>query len=130
MDSEFQSQMRKLHILLIEDDALVLTTLRSLLESFGHAVVCAANQIDAEMAFSLHQKVELVLSDYNLPGTTGVVLARRFAERTPALRVIVMSGEDLGHGTLNEIRSRGWTFLPKPMKLDSLVEALEGAQSG
>ena len=130
MDSEIQSQMRKMHILLIEDDTLVLTVLRNLLESFGHAVVCAANEPDAETAFSIHHQVELVLSDYNLPGTTGLVLACRFAARAPALRVIVMSGEDLGRGTLNEIRSRGWTFLPKPMKLASLVEALEGPRSG
>jgi two-component system response regulator GlrR len=117
--------MQPAHILLIEDDPSILALLKSLLESYGHAVVCAANAPDAELAFARHAELELLLSDYNLPETTGLVLARQFTARRPDLRVIVMSGDDLERGILSEICHRGWRFLPKPMQLSDLMGALE-----
>ncbi len=124
LGSGHRSQMHLLQILLIDDDALIVTVLKSLLESLGHAVICADNAPDAELAFSVYGRVELLLSDYNLPGTTGLVLAKRFTERRPELRVILMSGEDLKQEILNDIRSQGWSFLSKPMRHSDLVGAL------
>jgi DNA-binding NtrC family response regulator len=116
--------MRPLQVLLVDDDALVLGVLTGLLESLGHAVVSAANAPDAELAFSLHGQVELLLSDYHLPETTGLLLARRFTAHKPELRVILMSAGNPEQETLNEIRSRDWAFLSKPMSHADLVRAL------
>lgn len=75
--------MRPLQVLLVDDDALVLGVLTGLLESLGHAVVSAGNAPDAELAFSVHSQVELLLSDYHLPETTGLMLAKRFTADKP-----------------------------------------------
>jgi DNA-binding NtrC family response regulator len=116
--------MRRLQVLLVDDDASVLGVLTGLLESLGHAVISAANAADAELAFSLHGQVEVLLSDYHLPETTGLMLATRIAAHKPELRVILMSGGDPEQETLNEIRSRDWAFLSKPMSHSDLVKAL------
>ena len=70
--------MRPLQVLLVDDDASVLGVLTGLLQSMGHAVISADNAPDAELAFSVHDQVELLLSDYHLPETTGLMLAKRF----------------------------------------------------
>ncbi len=116
--------MRQLQVLLVDDDASVLGVLKGLLESLGHAVISADNAPDAERAFSVHGQVELLLSDYHLTETTGLKLAKTFTARKPELRVILMSGEDPEQDTLNEIRSRDWAFLSKPMSHSELVAAL------
>ena len=67
---------RPLQVLLVDDDALVLGVLTGILETLGHAVVSAANVPDAELAFSVHSQVELLLSDYHLPETNGLLLAK------------------------------------------------------
>jgi DNA-binding NtrC family response regulator len=71
----------------------------------------------------------LLLSDYHLPETTGLLLAKRFTAYNPELRVILMSGGNPEQETLNEIRSRDWAFLSKPMSHSELVTAL-GNSSG
>ena len=121
--------MRPLQVLLVDDDALVLGVLTGLLESLGHAVVSAANAPDAELAFSAHDQVELLLSDYHLPETTGLMLAKRFTAHRPDLRVILMSGGNPEQETLNEIRSRDWAFLSKPMSHADLETALRNSSS-
>jgi DNA-binding NtrC family response regulator len=121
--------MRPLQVLLVDDDALVLGVLTGLLESLGHAVVSAGNAPDAELAFSVHSQVELLLSDYHLPDTTGLLLAKRFTAGKPELRVILMSGGNPEQETLNEIRSRDWAFLSKPMSHSELVKALRNSSS-
>ena len=120
-------KMRPLQVLLVDDDALVLGVLTGLLESLGHAVVAAANAPDAELAFSVHDQVELLLSDYHLPETTGLLLAKRFTAHKPDLRVILMSGGNPEQETLNEIRSRDWAFLAKPMSHSDLERALRNS---
>ncbi len=121
--------MRPLQVLLVDDDALVLGVLTGLLESLGHAVVSAANAPDAELAFSVHDQVELLLSDYHLPETTGLHLAKRFTAHRPDLRVILMSGGNPEQETLNEIRSRDWAFLSKPMSHADLARALKNSSN-
>jgi DNA-binding NtrC family response regulator len=122
-------KMRPLQVLLVDDDVSVLGVLTGLLESLGHAVISADNAGDAELAFSGHAQVELLLSDYNLPETTGLLLAKRFTAHKPELRVILMSGGDPGQETLNEIRSRDWAFLAKPMNHPDLMKALRNSSS-
>ena len=113
-------------ILLVDDDALILTVVKGLLECLGHAVICANNTRAAEEAFSIHGQIELLFCDYNLGrGTTGVVLAKRLTARRPDLAVIIMSGEALEEEILNEMRHRSWSFLPKPMRYSEVVNALK-----
>jgi two-component system cell cycle response regulator CpdR len=119
--------MRQLQVLLVDDDASVLGSLKALLESLGHSVISADNAPDAELAFSVHGQVELLLSDYNLVETTGLMLAKTFTARKPELRVILISGEDPEQETLNEIRNRGWAFLSKPTSHSDLVAALRNS---
>jgi DNA-binding NtrC family response regulator len=119
--------MRPLQVLLVDDDALILGVLTGLLESLGHAVVSAGNAPEAELAFSMHGQVELLLSDYHLPETTGLSLAKRFTAHKPELRVILMSGGNPEQETLNEIRRRDWAFLAKPMSHSDLVKALKNS---
>jgi DNA-binding NtrC family response regulator len=121
--------MRPLQVLLVDDDASVLGVLTGLLQSLGHAVISADNAPDAELAFSVHDQVELLLSDYHLPETTGLMLAKRFTAHKPELRVILMSGGDPEQEALNEIRSRDWAFLSKPMSHADLVKALGNSSS-
>jgi DNA-binding NtrC family response regulator len=121
--------MRPLQVLLVDDDASVLGVLTGLLQSLGHAVISTDNAPDAELAFSVHDQVELLLSDYHLPETTGLMLAKRFTAHKPELRVILMSGGDPEQEALNEIRSRDWAFLSKPMSHEDLVKALRNSSS-
>lgn len=80
-----------LRILLVEDDGLIRLTCAALLRGFGHQVHQAA---DGEEALALldGRTVDLLITDVNLTGFSGVELARQALARAPTLRVIFATG--------------------------------------
>ena len=87
-DREQPSSMR---ILLVEDDGLIRMTTARLLKGLGH-LAHEAGDGDEAMALLGEWPIDLMITDVNLPGYSGVELARRAVLRAPALRVIFATG--------------------------------------
>jgi CheY-like chemotaxis protein len=80
-------------VLLVEDDPLVLATHEDLLLRWGCVVIAAD---DAESALDLalaDGPVDAVLTDFRLPGMSGVALVDALRAERPWLPAIVVSGE-------------------------------------
>lgn len=77
---------------------------------------------------ALHQsrlfqgEIHVLLSDFQMPGMTGIELATRVTRARPNMRVLLMSGYPEGLLVLND----GWHFLSKPFSLSTLRSLLAG----
>jgi len=78
-------------ILLVEDDPLLLTVLRELLEFGGHSVVPCRNGREALQQLSMEQ-IDLVITDLSMPEMDGLELIKVLAFEWPDIKVIAMSG--------------------------------------
>lgn len=79
-------------VLLVEDDQLIRSAVAEVLQDAGHAVVEAGSAEEAMAA--LHTApVDVLVTDINLPGSSGLELARRAAELRPGVRVVFASGD-------------------------------------
>jgi CheY-like chemotaxis protein len=87
-DADQPSAMR---VLLVEDDGLIRMTTASLLKSLGH-LVHEAGDGDEALALLGEWPIDLMITDVNLPGYSGMELARRAALRASALRIIFATG--------------------------------------
>ena len=110
-----------LRILLVEDDGLIRMTSAALLRTLGHQVFEA---VDADEALAVLEDwlIDLLITDVNLPGCSGVELARLALTREPQLRVIFATGmrsNVLGDG----VPARS-LLLPKPYGERELRRAL------
>jgi PAS domain S-box-containing protein len=80
-------------VLLVEDDAAVRTYLTRLLETHGYRVIAAD---DAARALALTQtfggRIDLVISDVVIAGSTGPELVRLLNQARPGLSALFMSG--------------------------------------
>ena len=78
-------------ILLVDDNLEYRDATRFLLEHEGHIVLAAENGADA-LSIMKHEKVDLLLLDYYMPGMTGeeVVLALR--QFNPTVQIILQTG--------------------------------------
>jgi|SRR5579871_908275 len=104
-------------ILVVEDQPATAQITRILLESWGYHVVETHSGEEALEAFAQQDgAIHLLLSDVNLPRTSGPVLAQELQARKPDLRVIFMSGY---HN--DELTRGGMAFLPKPFNPASLA---------
>ena len=112
-------------ILLVEDDPAVRRLLTVMLEGSGYRVLSASNGAEAlELARNGSLAIDLVLSDYVLPGISGVELCTALRGSRPGVRVVLMTGHaeiPRGGATLPE----GAVLLGKPFTRDQLEEALE-----
>lgn len=78
-------------ILLIDDDPLVLDSVRLVLESAGHQVVSVSDGGDA-LNHIPNQGVELVITDIIMPGHEGLETILNLRRLAPELAVIAISG--------------------------------------
>ncbi|RJQ46371.1 MAG: PAS domain S-box protein [Gaiellales bacterium] len=112
-------------ILLVEDDQVVRTLTRRMLERSGYSVSPA---VDAEEALELFARengdFRLVLSDVVLPGESGVQLVDRLVAQRPDLGVLLMSGYS-DESRLYEIRDKGYAFIRKPFAVPRLVGKIQ-----
>ena len=83
---------RKLSVLLVDDDPLVLTSAAALLEELGHAVVEAVSGGRAMEIVLAGAEFDLVITDYSMPGMTGLQVAQELGRLRPLLPVLLATG--------------------------------------
>ncbi len=87
------SQIRKrLCVLAVDDDSLVLANVLAMLEDLGHEVIGAASGFHALAAFDANPGIDLVISDQIMPAMTGLRLLDALRARRPSLPVILATG--------------------------------------
>ncbi|WP_270937081.1 response regulator [Falsiroseomonas oryzae] len=112
-------------LLLVEDDALVRTTLAEALAEAGFEVLEAEDAESALGVIAEHDDLAVLLTDINLPGADGFALARAARRLRPRLPVVYASGRYREADPLRALPDA--VFLAKPFTLSSAVATLEGA---
>lgn len=81
------------HVLYLDDDDTLVFLVRRLLERRGFEVTAFCDQQEAIEAVRTNpDKFDLLLTDYNMPGMSGIDVAREVLAINPALPVAVASG--------------------------------------
>ena len=113
-------------ILLVEDDQSVRRFSRRTLEAFGYRVVEATDGVEAlALAAEYEGRLDLLVSDINMPRMQGPELAGRLVQVCPGLGVLMISGyaEAASRSGLAE----GQVFLEKPYSQAALAGAVREA---
>jgi len=84
-------QPKRPAVLIVDDEDVVCQLLTNLLQSEGVDIHVAANGTEA-LEVLAKQRFDLVISDKNLPGASGLDVARATRMRYPACPVILMTG--------------------------------------
>ena len=121
------ADMRKLTILAVDDDALVLFGTVALLEELGHEVRECHSGAEALNLLPELERIDLVITDQAMPNMTGVELARTIHKTRPYLPVILATGySEMPDGAKNDIAVR----LEKPFGDRNLQDAIAKAVNG
>jgi len=104
-------------ILVVEDDPNSREGLAMLLGGEGHEVVSCSNGAKALVLLQA-ATYDVLLTDYVMPGMSGVELALAACATYPALRCLIMSGQPPIE------TERPFRWLGKPLDLDALLAAV------
>jgi len=102
-------------LLLVEDDAALLTLSREILRELGYEVTVARGGPEAwALLERADGRPDLLVTDVVMPELGGRELARRARERFPELKILYVSGYPGDSGTSIEEWAAGSAFLAKP----------------
>ena len=80
-------------MLVVDDEALLLTMTETILTEFGYKVLTASSGEKALAILARDDvKVDLVVTDLVMPGMSGRELVERIRQLAPAARILCMSG--------------------------------------
>jgi len=110
-------------ILIVDDDAVTREALTHIFTRAGYLVAASdgGQDLGATMA-NLHFQAAVV--DYHLPGTTGLVVARRLKELQPWCKVLIISAEFPLEAWEAAGANEADAFLTKPFSKDTILAEL------
>lgn len=85
-------ETRRLCVLLVDDDTLVLESTVDMLEDLGHRVHVDSSGAAALDTVRSNPTIDLVITDHAMPGMTGMELAKRIRQVRPDMQVIIATG--------------------------------------
>jgi len=81
------------HVMYIDDDEVMLLMVERLLQRSGYRTTCCRSPQEALEALSATpQAFDAVVTDYNMPGATGLEMAQTIGRMRPDLPVVISSG--------------------------------------
>ena len=103
-------------VLLVDDEPLVREITAAMLEDLGCAVKTAANAQDALKKLAADRRIEILITDINMPGMDGYDLAEAARRMRVGLSVIILSGR--------ATEARGFPLIRKPFGADDLKRTM------
>jgi CheY-like chemotaxis protein len=114
-------------ILVVEDDALMRKFVVGQIEDLGYKVISAANGTEALALVDRGAEVDLLFTDFIMPGPSGRQLAQEITRRKPSLRVLYTSGYAQNAVVHRGQLDPGAALLNKPYRKADLAKGIRDA---
>ena len=115
-----------MNILVVDDEEVQVETLKRALRSKGYQVFKALSAVEAlEQLHEMTYRIDVVLTDYVMPGKDGIELLKKIRESYEELPVIIMSAYGEKEMLIDALRNRCDGFIEKPFNVDQLIGEIE-----
>jgi DNA-binding NtrC family response regulator len=113
------------NVLLVDDEQNILLTYKTVLERGGHRVATANTAEDAVRQFE-SEGADVIVTDMNMPGMSGIELVKLIRQKSPGTEIIVMTGAGSERTGIQAMQAGAYDYLRKadivPEELTLLVE--------
>jgi len=125
------SKVMSVRILLVDDHAILLDGVKNLLDK-EDGIHVAGLASDAEKALDFLQKhdVDIVVTDFHMPGTDGLSLVHTLKRIRPEIKIIVLSMHDETHLVKEILRAGIHGYVLKKDTHRELLKAIREVNSG
>jgi len=113
---------RRATILLVDDEDLVRRATADMLQNIGYDVVEASSGIEALRLLQSEAEIDLLVTDYLMPGMSGVDLASQIRSIRPAMPILLITG----YSTIAEGPGAELARLAKPFRQTDLASRIAG----
>ena len=119
-----KKKTKSITVLLVDDDVLVLDTLKTILEQSGYSIYAASDHTSALEIISAFS-VDVAIIDLMLGKENGIELMKKIREKIPNLLTIIVTGFGTIEKAVEAMHQGAWDFISKPVTSGILLEKLE-----
>lgn len=124
-------EAKRIKVVLVDDHQIVLDGLVSLLGSDpDFSVLASLNSGEQAFEFFKTKQPDILMTDYNLPGITGLELMRSVKKNYPQVKVVVLSMHDEVAVVKSILKEGADGYLLKNIQQFELKNALKRVMSG
>ncbi|WP_263772883.1 response regulator [Propionivibrio soli] len=114
-------------IMLVDDSATILLSISSILTKAGYSVEKASNSEAALQKFNANVKVDLLITDLNMPGMNGIELIREVRQLPPykfmPILFLTTESQQAKRQEAKAAGASGW--IVKPATADELLNTIK-----
>lgn len=114
-------------VLIVDDEASIRESLKSVLSDEGYRVETASNANEAIQAASSNEPDLVLLDIWMKPGRDGIEVLRELKSVYPEMPIIMMSGHGNIETAVKSVKYGAYDFVEKPLSLDKLLVLVQNA---
>lgn len=120
-----------MRILLVDDHAILLDGVKNLLErEDGLVVAGTAQSAEYALEFLKHNEVDIIVTDFHMPGMDGLSLVNTIKRLQPSIKTIILSMHDETHLVKEILRAGVNGYVLKKDTHRELLKAISEVQHG
>ncbi len=110
-------------VLAIDDDSIIRTLITNSLTKAGYEVITASDGESGLQMVTQH-KPDIVVTDYQMPGISGLELLSELKRSHPGIPVIVLTAHGDVALTIKSIQAGAYDFIEKPLQIQELLQII------
>jgi DNA-binding NtrC family response regulator len=114
-------------ILLVDDEMEILKSLGEILSRFGYRVIAKQNGQDALATMKEGTNIDLVITDYRMPGMDGLEFLNMLRQKNPTVPVIMLTAYGAVETYLKSLSLGVFEYVNKPIKAKELGRIVQAA---
>lgn len=115
--------MKKIKVLVVDDEKIFLDTLTQRLQTRGFEVQGVTNGKDCLDIMS-RESFEAVVLDFKMPSLSGLEVLREIKKNWPETPVIMLTGHASAEAGINGLKLGAFDYLIKPSPVEELVRKI------
>jgi two-component system NtrC family response regulator len=115
--------MREFSVIIIDDEEAQVQSLKSFLTKRSYTVF-TANEGEKALKIAQENTIDIVLTDFQMPGWNGLTVLREMKNLNPEIDVVVMTAFGTIESAVQIMKAGAFDYLIKPIDLDELETIL------
>ncbi|MBW6490066.1 MAG: sigma-54 dependent transcriptional regulator [Lentimicrobium sp.] len=111
-------------ILAIDDDSIIRTLISGSLSSAGYEVITASDG-ESGLIKAETEKPDIIITDYQMPGISGLDVLTELKKAMPGIPVIVLTAFGDVPLTIKSIQMGAYDYIEKPIQMPELLEIIK-----